>query len=131
MKFRRCIKKKWRVMSTCPEHLALMASFSEVPDLPADRFIECKGKIAQASANYPPRMAELFWSLIASTRDPHHDDLKIGQPLPDVSCMITRKISLKSPEARSEKALKAIEKELQGHQKRGTWSEVEVREYKK
>ena len=93
-------------MSNCAEYLALMAPFSEVPDLPADRFIECKGEIAKMSANYPPRMSELFWSLIASTRDPFHTDLKIGQPLPDLSCMITRKISLKSPEAKCERPCK-------------------------
>ena len=51
------LKKKWRAMSNCAEYLALMSPFSEVPDLPADRFIECKGKIAKNSANYPPRMS--------------------------------------------------------------------------
>ena len=43
---------------------------------------------------------------------------------------MTRKISLKSAEARSDGAIEALEKELEGHRSRKTWSEDDVREYK-
>ena len=43
---------------------------------------------------------------------------------------VTRKVPLKSEEAKSAKARAAIDKELSGHRARKTWDESTVREYK-
>eukprot|EP00974_Lingulodinium_polyedra_P040097 3848673-Lingulodinium_polyedra.AAC.1 len=50
--------------------------------------------------------------------------------MPKYSAFVTRKIPLKSEEAKSEKAQAAIDKELTGHRTRKTWDESTVREYK-
>ena len=124
------LKKKWRIFSNHVEFLQLLDSHGQPPDLPDDRFIECRGKVAKDSANYTPELAALFWSTVRVVPNPDHCDADIGAEPPLWSCFVTRKINLKSAEARSEAAVEAIDKELAGHRERQTWSETEVREYK-
>ncbi|CAK0891196.1 unnamed protein product [Prorocentrum cordatum] len=124
------LKQKWRIMSNHAEFLRRLEPYQDVPDLPEDSFIECTGKIAKDSANYTRELAEVFWSIVKVVPSLDHRDDGVGAEPPVWSCLITRKINLKSAEARSEAALKAIEKELAGHRSRQTWSETEVREYK-
>ncbi|CAK0791463.1 unnamed protein product, partial [Prorocentrum cordatum] len=124
------LKQKWRIMSNHADFLRRLEPYQDVPDLPEDSFIECTGKIAKDSANYTRELAEVFWSIVKVVPSLDHRDDGVDAEPPVWSCLITRKINLKSAEARSEAALKAIEKELAGHRSRQTWSETEVREYK-
>ena len=43
-------------------------------------------------------------------------------------CLITRLVNVRSDEARTEAARKAVDAELEGHRKRGTWDLSKVRE---
>ena len=59
-----------------------------------------------------------------------HETEKAEANPPIWSCMVTRKISLSSPEGKSEAAIKARDKELGGHRQRTTWDEYNAREYR-
>ena len=115
--------------------MVLLEPHTRIPELPKDAFVECRGKIAKLSANYTEELARLVWdSVLPDTERPAgHDDttLEAGiKEMPQWSVLITRKIPLKSEEAKSAKALAAIDKELSGHRARKTWDEQTVREYK-
>ena len=56
----KAIKKKWRVATVCEEFIECMAPFTAVPDLPAEDFTWCRGKIAKESGRYPEKFAQLF-----------------------------------------------------------------------
>lgn len=98
-------------------------------------FIECRGKVAKLSGNYTERLAWLVWQSIlpcAKSHDYCENDAEhdVGASAPNSSVLFTRKIPLKSEEAKSPAALAAIDKELSGHRARKTWDESTVREYK-
>ena len=121
--------RKWRIATDCEEFVEVMTPFSAVPELPAEVFTECRGKIAKDSGRYAEKLAQLFWATLRPVQpDPQHDAIVAGDGPPIWQCLITRKVGLKTEEAKSEPALKAKDKELSGHRARGTRSEDHVRE---
>ena len=98
----RFLKKKWLVKTTCQKLRDNFAPYSEVPKLPSWCFIECRGKVAEASAKYPIQMAYVIWKSIMPARtvavtallDQYNSCDKTLPDRPLWCSMITRKLSM-------------------------------------
>ena len=128
----KAITKKWIVMTNVADFIEAASPFTAVPALKRHEFCKCRGKIAKQSGSYPAKLATILWDVLrpTATADTWHTEPAAPAAPPIWSCMITRKVGMKSAEAKSEPALKSINKELKGHRDRGTWSEEHVREHR-
>ncbi|CAK0884153.1 unnamed protein product [Prorocentrum cordatum] len=136
------IKKKWRVATTHPGVPIEPGPCADLPKhIPQASFVECRGKIAAASALYTPLMATLIWEALKPNVPrampctlPDRTMERVLPPGPPTMplwcCLITRLVNMKSQEAKTDKAKAAIEAELEGHRNRGTWDMSRVRSLK-
>ena len=134
------IKKRWRIATTSPSLPGVLAAFAEDPEgLRPDQFVECRGRVAQRSANYTDKFAQLVWSALAPLPVPRKmcavwesvgPKLSQCDPprIPLWCCLVTRTVSPRSAEGQSPGAEAAIKLELEAHDKRGTWDYSSVRE---
>ena len=101
-------------------------------------FVECRGRLAKASARYPPLMARVVWDALrpklprslVCAMPPEAGNLEClsEQATRPLWCaLITRTVPTKSAEAKSDKAQEAIRAEVRGHGERGTWDIKRVR----
>eukprot|EP00959_Pyramimonas_sp_CCMP1952_P430789 9021893-Pyramimonas_sp.AAC.1 len=59
------IKKRWRIATTHSGTPIELALYSDPPNsIQEQSFVECRGKIAAASARYTPMMANLIWKAL-------------------------------------------------------------------
>ena len=134
------LKKQWEIATTHRGIQQALKPFETVPTASdGDIFVECRGRLAKASARYTPLLARVVWEALR----PQAPRVMISAKPPDAGevmaprspatrpmwcCLITRTVPTKSAEARSIKAKEAIDAELKGHQTRGTWDVERVRE---
>ncbi|CAK0824602.1 unnamed protein product, partial [Prorocentrum cordatum] len=133
------IKQRWRIATTHSGIPIELALYSDPPNsIQEQSFVECRGKIAAASARYTPMMANLIWkALKPSTLKampctlPERIMERVLPPgppsLPSWCFLIARLVNMRSQEAKTDKAKAAIEAELEGHRNRGTWDMSKVR----
>ena len=136
------LKKQLEIATTHRGIQQALKPFEKVPSA-TDRevFVECRGRLAKASARYTPLLARVVWGalrpriprVLISAEPPEAGEVmapRAPATRPLWCCLITRTVPTKSAEAKSNKAQSAIDSELQGHQKRGTWDVKRVRELK-
>ena len=128
----KAIRKKWRVYTNALQFIDDMKLYSIVPALPEKDFVMCRGKVAKQSGQYPRKLATLLWKALqlSPPRDPLHVPTPVAAGPPIWSCLMTRKVNVKSAEAKCDAAIKAFHKEVAGHRARGTWNEAAVREHR-
>ena len=139
------LRKQWRLFSDEERITQAMSRYSVDPDAGSNSFIQCRGKFAKESSQYPRLMAETFWNarfasserrcaraLAAPTlssptrRDEghrQHDSALTSRPF---WSMFTRVVQIKSPEANCDGARKAIDTERGKMGKRGVWDTSDV-----
>ena len=132
-------KEKWRIATTHPGIPIELEPYAEVPDsIPEASFVEGRGRRTAASARYTPLMAKLVWKALkpqvprmlpCAVPDRILERvLPQGAPtMPLWCCLITRLVNMRSQEAKTDKAQAAVEAELEGHRRRGTWDITQVR----
>ena len=119
-----CVKKKWKIVTTRPRLIEVMAPYARIPEHPGPAdFRSCGGKVWRA--------LRTVVVMPAGTRaNPVPEGcLPAGKPtLPLWCAMVTRTISLKSEEGQEPEAKEAVAKEVACHVERGTWDFSRVRE---
>ena len=130
-----CLKKFWRIDSTCPALTEELKKFEKLPD--DAKFTECKGQKAKDSARYTKVFAKSFWKAIvpqkrvisAAALQRAVENYTIAAEEEIWPSLVVRQIALSSAEAKTPAAKAAFDKELSGHRRRGTWDESTVREF--
>ena len=64
LKVKKYLKKKWLIKTTSAELQRRLEPYEQIPDLPQDAFVECRGKFARLSANYTPLLANIIWTAL-------------------------------------------------------------------
>ena len=93
------LRNTWRIETTRATLPSLLKPFEVTPaNIPANQFVQCRGKIGTQSAFYPPRLAKAVWQALAP--------FPMRRWLPT---LVTRKVQVISKEVHSPAPLQGSE----------------------